>query len=71
VSDANWEEVRPPVAGGIGRELDVPTLLRHAGDDQTETGPGIEPLVDEVQLAGMVADQYRNERGAEAPAASI
>jgi hypothetical protein len=29
--------------------------VRHAGDDQAETGPGVEPLVDEVQFTRSVA----------------
>jgi hypothetical protein len=43
VGDADREEVGAPVARGVRRELNVPPLARHAGDDQAETGPGIEP----------------------------
>ena len=34
--DADREEVRAPVARRVGRELHVPALVRHAGDDEAE-----------------------------------
>jgi hypothetical protein len=45
--------------------------VRHAGDDQAEAGPGVEPLMDQVQLARTVADQNGGEGGLEAAAAGI
>jgi hypothetical protein len=45
-----------PVPGGVGRQLHVPPLVRHARDDQAEAGPRIEPLVNQVQLKRTVAD---------------
>jgi hypothetical protein len=68
VRDADWEEVRAPVARRVGGELHVPALVRHAGDDQAETGPGVEPLMDQVQLARTVAHEHGGEGVAEAAA---
>jgi hypothetical protein len=45
--------------------------VRHARDDQAEAGPGVEPLVDEVQLARTVAHEHGREGGAEAAAAGV
>jgi hypothetical protein len=61
----------PPVARDVGGELKVPAVVRHTGDDEAEAGPGIEPLVDEVQFTCAVAYQYGCERGAEAAASCI
>jgi hypothetical protein len=44
------EEVRAPVSRSVGRELHVPTLVRHAGDDEAEAGPVVEPVAHETQL---------------------
>jgi hypothetical protein len=65
------KKVRAPVAGRVGRQLHVPSLVRHARDDQAEAGPGIEPLVDQVQLAGTVAQKYGGQGGAQAAAAGV
>jgi hypothetical protein len=46
-------------------------LMRHADDDETDAGPGIEPVVDEAQLRRVVAHEHRGERGAEAAAAGV
>jgi hypothetical protein len=56
---------------GVGGELKVPSLVRHADDDQAETGPGIESLVDEVQLTRTVAHEHGGERSAEATATGV
>jgi hypothetical protein len=71
VCDPDREEVRPPVTRGVGGELHVPALVRHAGDDEAKAGPGVEPLVDEVQLPRTVAHEHSGERGAEAAAAGV
>jgi hypothetical protein len=39
------EEVRALVARRVGRELDVPALVSHAGDDEADAGPGVKPVV--------------------------
>jgi hypothetical protein len=43
VRGADREEVRAPVARRVGRELHVPALVRHAGDDEPNPGPRVEP----------------------------
>jgi len=45
VGDPDREEVRTPVAGGVGGELKVATLVRHTSDDQSEGRPGVKPVV--------------------------
>jgi hypothetical protein len=66
VGDADREEVRAPVARRVGRELNVPALVRHAGDDEPDAGPVIELLVDEPQLRRVVAHERGGHRSAEA-----
>ena len=45
--------------------------MRHAGDNQAETGPRVEPLVGEVQLTRTVAHEHGGEGGTEAAAAGV
>jgi hypothetical protein len=71
VGDPDREEVRAPVARRVGRELDVPALVRHAGDDEPAARPGVEPLVHQAQLRRVVRHEHGGERGAEAEAAGI
>jgi hypothetical protein len=55
------EEVRAPVSRSVGRELHVPALVRHAGDEEADAGPVVESL----------AHEHGGERGAEAAAAGV
>jgi hypothetical protein len=66
VSATPVEEDGDPAADAVLSEAHREALVRHAGDDQAETGPGVEPLMDQVQLARTVAHQHGGERGAEA-----
>jgi len=65
------EGVRAPVSRSVGRELHVPTLVRHAGDDEAEAGPAVEPVAHETQPRRVVAYEHGGERGAEAAAARV
>jgi hypothetical protein len=42
-------ERRPPAALLVPRELEVETLARHAGGDETHTATGVEPSVQSVE----------------------
>jgi hypothetical protein len=42
--DPDREEVRAPVASRVGRELHIPALVSHAGDDEPDVGPGVEVM---------------------------
>jgi hypothetical protein len=66
VRDADWIEGRAPVARGVGRELYVPALVRHARDDEPDAGPVVELLPDEPQLWRVVAHEHGGEGSAEA-----
>ena len=65
------EGVRAPVSRSVGRELHVPTLVSHAGDDEAEAGPAVEPVAHETQPRRVVAYEHGGERGAEAAAARV
>src|SRR5262245_311010 len=71
VRDADREEVRSPVAGRVGGELQIPTLVRHAGDDEAEPDHVVEPPVDEVQFTRTVAHEHGRERSTGAAAAGV
>src|SRR5215831_13126222 len=59
------------VKSQVGQGSSFTTLVRHAGYDQAEAGPGVEPLMDQVQLARTVTHQDGGERGAEAADAGV
>jgi hypothetical protein len=65
VRDPDREEVRPPVPRRVVRELHVPALVGHAGDDEPDAGPVVEPLAHEPQLRRVVGHERGGERGAE------
>ena len=65
------EEDGDPAADTVLAQAEREALMRHARDDQAEAGPGVEPVVDEVQLTRAVAHEHGGERGAEAAAAGV
>jgi hypothetical protein len=65
------EEVRPPVARGVGGELKIPALARHPLDHEAEAVPGVEPVVHQPQLRRVVWHEDAGEGGAEAAAAGL
>jgi hypothetical protein len=45
--------------------------VRHAGDDEPDAGPVVEPVAHKPQLRRVVAHEHGGERGAEAAAAGV
>ena len=53
--------VRAPVASGVGGQLKIPALPRHADDDQAEAGSVVEQLVHQAQLRRVAAHEHGSE----------
>jgi len=65
------EEHRDPPANAVLAQAHGEALMRHADDDQADTGPGVEPRVHEPQFRRVVGHEHGGECGAEAAAAGI
>jgi len=71
-SHADRVERRASVAGSVGRELNVPALVCHAGDDQSEARPpGVEPVVYQPQLRRVAGHEHGGQGGPQAAATGV
>jgi hypothetical protein len=60
-----------PAADAVLAQAHREALMRHAGDDEPEAGPVVEPLAHEPQLRRVVAHEHGGEGSAEAATAGV
>jgi hypothetical protein len=64
-------EDRDPAAGAMVTQGNAKILVRHADDDEPETGSGIEPTMDEGKLRCLRLDEHGRQSRTEAPASVV
>ena len=57
------EKHRPPPVAVVATQFEIVALSRHAGDDVADSGPGVEPAVEEAHLGRARFEREEAESG--------